>query len=64
MRIAVHGAGGMAGSMGSFLERAILSNLTPEEAGHWRIAAQQARSEGTFMLVRAFHCAVGTKASL
>ena len=44
-----------------FLQGGILPSLTAEEAAEWRLAVEQAESDGTFFISTPFHCAVGTK---
>ena len=44
-----------------FLQGGILPSLTAGEAAEWRLAVEQAESDGTFFISTPFHCAVGTK---
>ena len=44
-----------------FMQGGILPTLSAEEAAQWRMAVQQAESDGTFFMSTPFHCAVGTK---
>ncbi len=41
----------------------ILATLSPKEAREWEAAVDQTEAEGTLILARPFHCAVGTKTS-
>lgn len=44
-----------------FLQTALLSNLSQEEAHEWQRGYAQAKEEGTFFMAWPHHCAVGTK---
>tara|TARA_B100000315_G_C14244192_1_gene436687 strand:- start:230 stop:574 length:345 start_codon:yes stop_codon:yes gene_type:complete len=45
----------------SFIQTGILTDLTPEETQAWHVARAKVEEDGSFVLARPHHCAVGTK---